>query len=348
MNQEQIGKFIQERRKEKELTQIELAEKIGVSNRSVSKWENGKCLPDYSIMPDLCKELDITINELLSGKKLDNEEYQKSLENNFVQTIDYNNKQRNKKIKKWIISFIVLLIIFLLYKAFLVYIYLIPIYDISESALYGAKEISIKRKYNANTTYHNMQFKLPEEFELITDKAKSPYVQDRCDTYIKGYISESEYDAALLVCEPNDNTQLYSVEEYSTLDRGFPTYTEHFIIYGKYNINNGIDLLMYDKEHHTDKYNLFTPLDKVKLRYIAAEYTGINVYRGGTIYLLNKDINGFIYESSAKKRKYFYMFFIEENSYPNFSYTIEFLNENEEYFNKDNIVEFISTIDSIY
>ena len=78
MNQKKIGKFIQERRKIKELTQVELAEKLGVSNRTISSWENGNSLPDYSMFQDLCNELDISINELLSGEKLTEENYQKN------------------------------------------------------------------------------------------------------------------------------------------------------------------------------------------------------------------------------------------------------------------------------
>lgn len=73
MNQEKIGKFITTCRKEKNLTQEELAEKLNVSNKSVSRWENGKNMPDYSILNDLCNILDININELLSGEK-DNKE----------------------------------------------------------------------------------------------------------------------------------------------------------------------------------------------------------------------------------------------------------------------------------
>ena len=80
MNQQKVGKFIQERRKEKGLTQLELAEKLGVSNRTISKWETGRSLPDYSMFNDLCSELDISINELLSGEKLTKENYQKKLE----------------------------------------------------------------------------------------------------------------------------------------------------------------------------------------------------------------------------------------------------------------------------
>ena len=112
MNQKKIGKFIQERRKLKELTQVELADKLGVSNRTISSWENGNSLPDYSMFQDLCKELDISINELLSGEKLTEENYQKKLEENIVNTIDYNNKKRNQRIKKCIILIIILLIIY--------------------------------------------------------------------------------------------------------------------------------------------------------------------------------------------------------------------------------------------
>lgn len=69
MNQQVIGKFITLKRKEKNLTQEQLAEKIGVSNKTVSKWENGKCMPDYSVIEILCKELDITVSELLDGEE---------------------------------------------------------------------------------------------------------------------------------------------------------------------------------------------------------------------------------------------------------------------------------------
>lgn len=68
MNQQQIGKFIAHKRKEKNLTQEQLAEKLGVSNKTVSKWETGKCMPDYSIVQPLCKELEITVSELMDGE----------------------------------------------------------------------------------------------------------------------------------------------------------------------------------------------------------------------------------------------------------------------------------------
>ena len=93
MNQEKIGKFIAECRKNKKLTQLELADKLGVSDKSVSKWETGKCMPDLSLFKPLCEELNITINELLSGEKLDKKDYQNKLEENIVNIVDYNDKK---------------------------------------------------------------------------------------------------------------------------------------------------------------------------------------------------------------------------------------------------------------
>ena len=69
MNQISIGSFITKKRKEKNMTQAALAERLGVSNKTISKWETGKCMPDYSVIEPLCKELDITVAELLDGEE---------------------------------------------------------------------------------------------------------------------------------------------------------------------------------------------------------------------------------------------------------------------------------------
>ncbi len=68
MNQQTTGKFIAHKRKEKNLTQEQLAEKLGVSNKTISKWETGKCMPDYSVVKNLCEELGITVAELMDGE----------------------------------------------------------------------------------------------------------------------------------------------------------------------------------------------------------------------------------------------------------------------------------------
>ena len=84
MNQEKIGKFITECRKQKNLTQNELADKLGITDKAISKWENGRCMPDASIMMELCKELDISVNELLSGELIDMNNYNRKLDENLI------------------------------------------------------------------------------------------------------------------------------------------------------------------------------------------------------------------------------------------------------------------------
>lgn len=96
MNQEKIGKFIAECRKKKNLTQNELAEILGVTEKSISNWENGRNMPDLSLFKPLCDELNITINDLISGEKIEKEEYQEKFEENIVNTIDYSTKRLKK------------------------------------------------------------------------------------------------------------------------------------------------------------------------------------------------------------------------------------------------------------
>lgn len=85
MDQEKIGKFIVTCRKENGLTQANLAKKLGITVQAISKWENGKSLPDPSIMLDLCEILGINVNELLTGKKLDRENYKERAEKNLME-----------------------------------------------------------------------------------------------------------------------------------------------------------------------------------------------------------------------------------------------------------------------
>lgn len=97
MNQEKIGKFISNLRKENNITQAELAEKLGVTDRSVSNWENGKNMPDLSLFKPLCEILGITINDLMSGEIVDNKRYNETFEENVINTIDYIDKKNNKR-----------------------------------------------------------------------------------------------------------------------------------------------------------------------------------------------------------------------------------------------------------
>lgn len=82
MDQARIGAFIATLRKEKSMTQKEMAQRLGVSDKTVSKWETGRGMPDISIIPSLCKTLEVSVNELLSGDRLDVSSYQEKAEEN--------------------------------------------------------------------------------------------------------------------------------------------------------------------------------------------------------------------------------------------------------------------------
>ena len=95
MDQVKIGKFIAECRKAKGLTQAALAEKLGITDRAVSKWETGKSLPDASIMLELCKLLEFDVNELLTGEHITMENYKDKAEENLLEmrtTVEKRNK----------------------------------------------------------------------------------------------------------------------------------------------------------------------------------------------------------------------------------------------------------------
>ena len=97
MNQEKIGKFIAKVRKEKKMTQQELAKKLNITDRAISHWENGRSMPDAGIMLELCKLLDINVNELLSAKKIIKESYNEQAEENLLE-MRREIESKNKKI----------------------------------------------------------------------------------------------------------------------------------------------------------------------------------------------------------------------------------------------------------
>ena len=134
MNQEKIGKFIAECRKKQKLTQEELAEKLNVNIRTISRWETGVSIPDLSLYEPLCNTLNITINELLSGSRLKKEEYQQNFEKNIINVVDKTSKkQKVIGILKNILTIVLSIYIVVLISCIL------------------ANSVTFKQKYQENT-----------------------------------------------------------------------------------------------------------------------------------------------------------------------------------------------------
>ena len=113
MDQVQIGKFIAQRRKGVNLTQAQLAERLGITDRAVSKWERGLAMPDSSVMLELCAILEISVNDLLSGEVVKVDNYNKEVEKNLLEMV----KQKEQSDKRllaieWVIAILSMCILF--------------------------------------------------------------------------------------------------------------------------------------------------------------------------------------------------------------------------------------------
>lgn len=115
MDQVKIGKFISQKRKEQNLTQMQLAEKLGITDRAVSKWERGKSFPDAAIILDLCEILKISVSDLLSGESVPIENYNEKIEHNLVDIV----KQKEQSDKRLLSAEIMLSVISITFLAVL-------------------------------------------------------------------------------------------------------------------------------------------------------------------------------------------------------------------------------------
>lgn len=109
MNQIKTGKFIAEMRKQQSLTQRQLADILNISDKTISKWECGNGMPELALMLPLCEALHINVNELLSGEKLTNADYQKKAEENMMNLIKEKEESKKKIVLSVVVAFITVL-----------------------------------------------------------------------------------------------------------------------------------------------------------------------------------------------------------------------------------------------
>ena len=168
MDQEKIGKFIAALRKKQNLTQEQLAEKLGVTDKSVSRWENGKCLPDVSLYKDLCNILGITLNEFFSGEKIKEEKFKEQADNNLFSALENSSFTLKEKIKyygdKWDKEhFFELTITMIIIVGFIIYGFIkdngIQFIFIIVGFTYGIWETNRKKAYIEKNAYRQISNK---------------------------------------------------------------------------------------------------------------------------------------------------------------------------------------------
>lgn len=109
MDQIKIGRFIAQERKQKNYTQRQLADRLGISDKTISKWERGNGFPEVSLLLPLCEELDISVNELLTGERVSDTEYRKKAEENMVNLVKETQESKKKIILSALVAGLVIL-----------------------------------------------------------------------------------------------------------------------------------------------------------------------------------------------------------------------------------------------
>ncbi len=148
MNQMKIGKFIKELRTEKKMTQADLAEKLGVSNRAVSKWENGLNMPDVSLLRPICEIFDITINELLSAEKIEDEKKAEKLEEDYICAVDSKIKLQNDVAGYLILKLLAFFCFFIVFAFFGINAWWVTAILLIGFALMVASSIKLVKSWN--------------------------------------------------------------------------------------------------------------------------------------------------------------------------------------------------------
>jgi transcriptional regulator with XRE-family HTH domain len=227
-----IGKYIAAKRKALGLTQKQLAEKLNMSDKSVSKWERGICLPDVTVYLELCKILGISINEFLAGEDIPKETIEQKAEENIIQ-ITKDNKNKQKYLKKIIRLLIVMLVVFIFITSIFIYKKLTQPQNYIEPYLEKSTEMQTANMlssrpgnillfhYNSKKNYDSLTMYLTQY-----QKGKKISHKEVCEFYINPSQGAKKGNIALTINQETSSMKIivaydggyYSAEQISFLE----------------------------------------------------------------------------------------------------------------------------------
>lgn len=348
MNQEKIGKFIQEVRKEKKLTQEDLATKLGITKNAVSKWERGISMMDMSLLIPVCDILEVSITELLNGERIDNESLKEQTEKAIKNTIDFTDKKmRFSKIKSSVITIIILIVLVGLsyfgYKFYLINKYTFDKPNNVEKVLKGINNKSeikiIKRTLNKDEYLMLDNFKIRNDFE--------DYVMDNKNSNFEPSVYRNE--SSMITFSSNEvNYQMidaFSSEEVTfygdgagELEKNFSKADRKFFLL-KNDINNDVDFLLYVGNNYYKENNIFMDKRTMMENYAFNSFCSIVVPVIDELIIIKGDYLGYIMRSKSKDK------FITEVSLIRDNKRYGFLTNNQKFKDNDYIKDIISTIE---
>lgn len=225
MDLDNIGKFIKEMRKTRNLTQEELAEKLGVNNRTVSRWENGKNMPDISLYKPLCEVLGISIEELVNGEITDKNNVSNSVEKAIINTVSSSKKEKSKmsKIIK-LLSVLVFLITIFVVMMVVYYKKKYPKIDIYNLDVIKSEESKLNEELTLSMLDYKIWFYGIESLEISDVKnnyfdLKTALKYNQVSIQDVVNFLEKEYDSErILMYELRDGgTKIYKSNKYEII-----------------------------------------------------------------------------------------------------------------------------------
>lgn len=348
MNQEKIGKFIAEIRKEKKLTQENLAAKLGITKNAVSKWERGISMMDMSLLIPVCDILEVSITELLNGERIDNDSLKEQTEKAIKNTIDFTDrKMRFSKIKSSIITTIVLVILIGLgyfgYKFYLINKYTFDKPTNVEQVLTGLnnkKEIKIyKRTLNEEEYFLTESFKIRNDFkDFVMDKKNSEYEpsiyrnESSTITFSSNKVSNQMIDAFSA-----EKVTFYG-EGAKELEKNFSDADRKFFLL-KNDINNDVDFLLYVGDNYYKENNIFMDKRTMMENYAFNSICSIVVPIVDELIIIKGDYLGYIMRSKSKDKVITEVSLIRDNK------RYGFLTNDQRFIDNDYLINLLGTIE---
>ena len=213
MDQEKIGKFILKLRKDKKMTQQELADILNVTDRAISHWENGRSIPDISLFKPICEVFDISVNELISGERINKDKLLKQSDENIINTLKNNHKDKKKA--KHIIILLIIGIVIILTIVFLNQYPKINLYHFTLQGADPEKEYKLEKQIKINKRnvyYYGIDFAVfcdkKEKCYQVKDALK--HKQITLNTF-KNYLDkQAEYENFKIMRLYDGGTTIYS------------------------------------------------------------------------------------------------------------------------------------------
>ena len=309
MDQQKIGKFIAELRKEKNLTQEELANKLGITKNAVSKWERGLSMMDVSLLNPVCDILGISIVELLNGEKIKQDELIIKTDDTIKNTIEYSNKQiKSSRIRSIILTLLIIVImcvgVFFGYKLVLLNKYTLKKPDNVEEIVKGLKnqkEIKIYKRTLSNDEYfeiENLKIRNDfKDFELSNTVGENMAIRTYTYKISNSGISISVGDDSLALNNAfgaeevtffGDENSKIDPDAFNSADRKF------FLL--KNDINNEIDFYKYVAENYYKNNNIFMDKRTMMENYAFNLFTSISVPKVDEFIIIKGDYQGYIFK----------------------------------------------------